>query len=96
MLPKARLLVTRASATSLPTPGQTKIFTLQQRILNEGERTIDPVLTCLDSLLFKMKKIFVIDTTSYLREEVNCTETSPSVGIPRAASAKRNKIGLFL
>jgi hypothetical protein len=37
------------------------------------------VLTSLDQLLFKMKIFFHL---FYLNEEVNCTETSPSVSVP--------------
>jgi hypothetical protein len=41
------------------------------------------VLTSLDQLLKLKNIISLLYKTSYLNEEVNCTEPSPSVGVPR-------------
>jgi hypothetical protein len=41
------------------------------------------VLTSLDRLLFKIENIIYLGyKTSYLNEEFNCTEPSPSIGVP--------------
>jgi hypothetical protein len=40
------------------------------------------VLTSLDQWIFKLKILFTLLQTSYLNEEVNCTELSPSVSFP--------------
>jgi len=43
------------------------------------------VLNILDQLIFKLKilfNIYICYSTSYLNEEVNCTEPSPSVRLP--------------
>jgi len=44
------------------------------------------VLTSLDKLLFILKYYFPFYKTSYLNEEVNCTEPSPSVSVPLLSS----------
>jgi hypothetical protein len=57
---------------------------LKQGILTEGEgsvRLTSWVLTSLDLLLFTFK-IYVLYKTSYLNEEVNCTEPFPLVRVP--------------
>jgi hypothetical protein len=40
------------------------------------------VLTNMDLLIFILKILFTFLQTSYLNEEVNCTEPSPSVSVP--------------
>ncbi len=40
------------------------------------------VLSSLDRLLFIWKYVYIFYKTSYLNEEVNCTEFSPSVSVP--------------
>ncbi len=40
------------------------------------------VLTSVDQLPFQLKMLYFFYKTSYLNEEVNCTEASPSVSIP--------------
>ncbi len=40
------------------------------------------VLTSLNELLFKLKLNFLFYKATYLNEEVNCTEPSPSVRVP--------------
>jgi hypothetical protein len=55
-----------------------------QGILTEGGRlsTVDLLaLTSLDQLLLTQQILFFYKT-SYLNEEVNCTEPSPSVSVP--------------
>jgi hypothetical protein len=55
-----------------------------QGVLLKGRLcTIDLLVLSLDQLLFILKILFAIfKTTSYLNEEVNCTEPSSSVSIP--------------
>jgi hypothetical protein len=51
-----------------------------------------PCKTSLDQLLFKMKILFTFIQKSNLNEVFNCTDPSPSVGIPWIG----NKLCLFL
>jgi hypothetical protein len=46
--------------------------------------TVDPLLlTSSDQLLFSLKIVFTFFAKSYFNEEVNCTESSPSVSVLR-------------
>jgi len=60
------------------------VFTQGTLSEGEGSGTADlQVLTSLDKLIFRLKIVFTFFyKTSYLNEEVNCTEPSPSVSIP--------------
>jgi hypothetical protein len=52
-------------------------------LLETGLSTVDlPVLTSLDQLLLVLKTQYTFYTTSYLNEEVNRTEPSPSLSLP--------------
>jgi hypothetical protein len=53
---------------------------LNQRTLTEGEGLL--VLTGLDQLILKQQTLLFFYKTTYLNEEVNRTEPSPSVSVP--------------
>jgi hypothetical protein len=64
--------------------GLALIYGLSRESLMKGKLSTDDLLQLisLDQLLFIMKLNFSCYKTTYLNEEVNCTESSPSVSIP--------------
>ncbi len=71
-----------------------------QGILTEGERLLEWLtslyqLVQINGILY-WNIFFPFYRTSYLNEEVNCTETSPSVRVPCPISRLNNSYGWFI